>query len=92
METFGVDDLVAGGFFGERSEAIIFEGVAGKARDVLDGEVHDGVLGHGRMAISHNPSLVEVRGAFGGNLEGNFVEGFGPPGGHREGDRDLFFG
>ena len=92
VETLGVDHLVSRGLFRVRREAVVLEGVAGEAGDVLNGQMNDGVFGHGGVTVSHDPSFVEVGGAFSGNLRGNFVKWLGPARGHREGYRDLLLG
>ena len=92
MKAIGVDDLVAGGFFGVGGEAVVFEGIAGETGDVFDGEVKDGVFGDGGVAVADDPAFVEIGGGCGGDAGGDLVEGIRRPGGHGESDGDLLFG
>ena len=41
------------------------------------------------MAVAQHPTLVEVGGLLLADLAGDFVEGFGLPGSHGEGDGNL---
>ena len=89
VKAAAVDDLVAGGLLGVGGEAVVLQAVACYAGDVLDREVDHGVLGHGGVAVAQHPAFVEVGGLFLADLSGDLIEGFGPAGGHGEGDSYL---
>ena len=84
MEVVGVHDLVTGRLLRVRSQSVVFQPVAGQPRNVLHRQVHDGVLGHRRMAVPQDPPLMEVRRFLLTHLSRNLVERLRPSGGHGE--------
>ena len=84
-----VNYLVPGRLFGVRRQAVVFQGIAGQAGNVLNGEVHHRVLRYRGMAVPQHPSFVEVGGLLLADLLGYLVERLRPPRSHRKGNGDL---